>query len=291
VGHHWDPAPGTKPACSIGQERSARRKPMIFKQFRFEPLNQASYLLGCYRQGVAFIVDPVEDLGPDHYRSEAASFALAIRGVLETHVPADFASCAQELAEACGCPHYLFQGTPAGFDFDPLEDEQVLELGNVRVKVIHTPGHTPEHVAFLVTDVTRGDDPWAVLTGDSLLVGDVGRPDLLVGEQAREGDGWRERSMTQFASIRDRLFSLPDHVEIYPGHYGRSACGGINMSGKASSTIFFEKKHNLPMKQPNAEIFAEFVRDTSKPLPEGYQEIKERNLGLGSVEPQDGRTA
>jgi len=170
-----------------------------------------------------------------------------------------------------------------------MEDDQILELGNIRVKVIHTPGHTPEHVSFLVTDVTRGDEPWAVMTGDSLLVGDVGRPDLLVGEQAVGGGGQRERSMIQFASIRDRLLSLPDHVEIYPGHYGRSTCGGINMSGKASSTIFFEKKYNLPMRQPNPEIFAEFVQDTSKALPEGYQEIKRRNLGLAPKDPLEGK--
>jgi glyoxylase-like metal-dependent hydrolase (beta-lactamase superfamily II) len=161
-----------------------------------------------------------------------------------------------------------------------LEDGQILELGNVRVEVIHTPGHTPEHVSFLITDVTRGDEPWAVLTGDSLLVGDVGRPDLLVGDQAPDVDDSHERAMTQFLSIRDRLFTLPDHVEVYPGHFGRSACGGINMSAKATSTIFFEKKFNLPMRQPNPEIFAEFVRDTSKPLPEGYERLKCQNLGM-----------
>jgi glyoxylase-like metal-dependent hydrolase (beta-lactamase superfamily II) len=253
---------------------------MIFKQYRYEPLNQASYLLGCYRKGIAFIVDPLQELGVAHYQREARSFALSIRGVLETHIPADYVSCARELAEASYCPHYLHGDAPAAFEFESLEDDQILELGNVRVRVLHTPGHTPEHVAFLVTDVTRGDDPWAVLTGDSLLVGDVGRPDLLVGEQAARKEGWRERSMLQFTSIRDRLLSLPDHVEVYPGHYGRSTCGGINMSGKASSTVWFEKKYNLPMRQPNKEIFAEFVRDTSKALPEGYQRIKKRNLGL-----------
>jgi hydroxyacylglutathione hydrolase len=148
------------------------------------------------------------------------------------------------------------------------------------VQVIHTPGHTPGHVSYLVTDVTRGDEPWAVLTGDSLLVGDVGRPDFLVAGQTTEGADPYERAMIQFISIRDRLFTLPDHVEVYPGHFGRSACGGINMSAKATSTIYFEKQFNLPMRQPNPEIFAEFVRDTSKPLPEGYEAMKRRNLGL-----------
>ena len=253
---------------------------MIFKQFRYEPLNQASYLLACWREGLAFIVDPVEDLGVDFYRAEAGAFGVSIVGVLETHIHADYTSCAGGLARACRCPHFLFKNTPGSLAYAPLDDGQVLELGNVRVQVIHTPGHTPEHVSYLITDVTRGDEPWAVLTGDSLLVGDVGRPDLLVGDQAMDGDDPLLRAMTQFSSIRDRLFTLPDHVEVYPGHFGRSACGGINMSAKATSTVYFEKRFNLPMRQPNPEIFAEFVRDTSKPLPEGYQLLKRRNLGL-----------
>ncbi len=254
---------------------------MIFKQFRYEPLNQASYLLACWREGVCFIVDPIQDLGTDFYLEEAAGFGVGIKGVLETHIPADYASCAGALAKAAGCPHFLFEKTPATMEFTPLHDGQVLELGHVRIEVIHTPGHTPEHASFLVTDVTRGDEPWAVLTGDSLLVGDVGRPDLLVGDQAAAEEDPYARAMTQFSSIRDRLFTLPEHVEIYPGHFGRSACGGINMSAKASSTIYFEKRFNLPMRQPNPEIFAEFVRDTSKPLPQGYEALKKRNQGLG----------
>ena len=253
---------------------------MIFKQYRHEPLNQASYLLACWRKGLAFVVDPVQDLGPAFYQGEAGAFGVSIVGILETHIPADYESCAHSLAEVSGCPHYLFESTPSSLEYTPLSDRQILELGNVRVEVIHTPGHTPEHVSFLITDVTRGDEPWAVLTGDSLLVGDVGRPDLLVGDQAMDGGDPMARAMIQFSSIRDRLFSLPDHVEVYPGHFGRSPCGGINMSAKATSTIYFEKRFNLPMRQPNPEIFAEFVRDTSKPLPEGYEVLKRRNLGL-----------
>lgn len=253
---------------------------MIFKQYRYEPLNQASYFLGCWRKGIAFVVDPVTDLGVAFYEGEARDFGLVFVGILETHVHADYVSCAAELARSQGCPHYLHEETQGSLKFKPLSDGQVLELGNVRVEVIHTPGHTPEHVSFLVTDVTRGDEPWAVLTGDSLLVGDVGRPDLLVGDQAQGDVDVDERAMLQFSSIRDRLFTLPDHVEVYPAHYGRSACGGINMSAKAASTIYFEKKYNLPMRQPNPEIFAEFVRDTSKPLPDSYQRLKRRNLGL-----------
>jgi len=257
---------------------------MIFKQYRYEPLDQASYLLACWRKGVAFIVDPVMDLGTDFYREEAGRFQLSIRGVLETHIHADYVSCASQLAQEWGCPYYLHESAPAKMDFEPLRDQEILELGNVRIQVIHTPGHTPEHVCYLVTDVTRGDEPWAVLTGDSLLVGDVGRPDLLVGDQAIDGTDVEKRAMQQYSSIRERILSLPDHVEVYPAHYGRSACGGINMSAKASSTIYFEKRYNLPLHQPNPEIFAEFVRDTAKPLPDRYQFLKKQNLGLESPE-------
>lgn len=257
---------------------------MIFKQYRYEPLSQASYLLACWRKEIAFIVDPVMDLGVEFYLEEAERFGVSVVGVMETHIHADYISCASHLAREAGCFYCLHESAPGTLEFTPICDGEILDLGNVRVQVIHTPGHTPEHVCYLVTDVTRGDEPWAVLTGDSLLVGDVGRPDLLVGAQAVDGGDARRRAMDQFSSIRDRIFSLPDHVEVYPGHYGKSACGGINMSAKATSTIYFEKKYNLPMRQPNAEIFAEFVRDTSKPLPNRFQFLKSQNLGIVSPE-------
>ncbi|HSM05350.1 MAG TPA: MBL fold metallo-hydrolase, partial [Longimicrobiales bacterium] len=193
---------------------------------------------------------------------------------------ADYVSCARELAEANDCPHYLYGSAPATYDFTPLEEGQVLQVGEVRVKAIHTPGHTPEHTSYLVTDGARTDEPWAVLTGDSLFVGDVGRPDLLVGDQALDVMDEEERAQTQFHSIREKLFTLPDHVEVFPNHYGGSACGGVNMSGKASSTIWFERNHNLAMAQPDAEAFGRFVKDTAKPLPDNYGRIKSYNLGL-----------
>jgi glyoxylase-like metal-dependent hydrolase (beta-lactamase superfamily II) len=254
---------------------------MIFRQYLHDPFFQASYLLGCRRTSEAFILDPIHDLGSGFYRGEADAMGLSVRGVLETHVHADYISCARALAQTTGSPLYLSRFTPAQYEYAPLDDGDVLELGQMRIEVIHTPGHTPEHVAFLVTDVTRGDEPWAVLTGDSLLVGDVGRPDLLVGDQAESSSDVGERARVQFENIRGRLFTLPDHVEVYPGHFGDSACGGINMSCKASSTIYFEKRHNLPMQRPNAEVFAEFVRDTAKPLPEDFERIKATNLGMG----------
>jgi glyoxylase-like metal-dependent hydrolase (beta-lactamase superfamily II) len=253
---------------------------MIFKQFRYEPVNQASYLIGCARAKECFIVDPIDDLGVDFYILEAADLNQTIVGVLETHLHADYVSCARELAEANGCPHYVHKDAPATYEFTAIDDGQVLEVGKVQVKAIHTPGHTPEHTSFLVTDGARTDEPWAVLTGDSLFVGDVGRPDLLVGDQALDVWDEGERAEIQYNSIRDKLYTLPDHVEVFPNHYGGSACGGVNMSGKASSTIYFEKKFNLALAQPTAAEFAKFVVETAKPLPENYTRIKSFNLGL-----------
>lgn len=253
---------------------------MIFKQFRYEPLNQASYLIGCARAKECFVVDPIDDLGVDFYIMEAADLNQTIVGVLETHLHADYVSCARDLAEANDCPHYLFESAPTTYDFTPLTDGQVLQVGQVKVQAIHTPGHTPEHTAYVVTDGARTDEPWAVLTGDSLFVGDVGRPDLLVGDQALDVMGEEERAQTQFRSINDKLFALPAHVEVFPNHYGGSACGGVNMSGKASSTIYFEQKYNLAMAQPDAESFGRFVKETAKPLPDNYGRIKSYNLGL-----------
>ena len=163
-----------------------------------------------------------------------------------------------------------------------VSDGERLELGNVVLDVLHVPGHTPEHVALLVTDRVRGPEPWFVLTGDSLFVGDVGRPDLLIFDQALDVLDETERARLQYQSIQTRLFTLPEHVEVYPGHYGGSACGGINMSGKVSSTIYFEKRFNQAMGQPDAEAFARFVRETVKPFPANYAGIKSRNLGLAA---------
>ena len=253
---------------------------MIFKQFRFEPLNQASYLIGCARAKECFVVDPIDDLGVDFYIMEAADLNQTIVGVLETHLHADYVSCARELAEANDCPHYVYKTAPAKYPFTPLDDGQVLKVGQVKVQAIFTPGHTPEHTCYLVTDGARADEPWAVLTGDSLFVGDVGRPDLLVGDQALDVMDEGERAETQFRSIREKIFTLPDHVEVFPNHYGGSACGGVNMSGKASSTIYFEKRYNLALAQPDAAAFAAFVKETAKPLPDNYGRIKSYNLGL-----------
>jgi hydroxyacylglutathione hydrolase len=262
---------------------------VIFKQFRFEKLGQASYLVGCARAKEAFVVDPIADFGPEFYVMEAADLTLGIVGILETHVHADFRSCARELAEMAGATHYLPSRSPVKYPFTPLEDDEELKLGQIRVKVLFTPGHTPEHCSYLVTDLARAPEPWFVLTGDSLFVGDVGRPDLLVGDQALDVHDESERARLQYESIKRQLFTLPDYVEVYPNHYGGSACGGVNMSGKVSSTIYFEKTHNLAMLKPDAGSFAAFVKETAKPFPANYAQIKSYNLGLVADVPEVAR--
>jgi glyoxylase-like metal-dependent hydrolase (beta-lactamase superfamily II) len=259
---------------------------VIFKQFRYEPLSTASYLLGCARAREALVVDPMEALGTDFYVLEAADQGLDVVGVLETHVHADFPSCARALAELTGAPHFLHEAAEGlvRYPFTPLSDGQSLRVGQIEVTAIHTPGHTPEHTCYLVTDHARTDEPWAVLTGDSLFVGDVGRPDLLVGDEALDVMGEDERAATQYHSIREKLFTLPDWVEVYPNHYGGSTCGGVNMSGKATSTIWFEKHHNLALAQPDVAAFGRFVKETAKPFPDDYRWIKSYNLGLISKE-------
>jgi glyoxylase-like metal-dependent hydrolase (beta-lactamase superfamily II) len=255
---------------------------MIFKQIRHEPLAQASYVLGCPRAREGFVVDPIADLGADFYVLEAADLGLDVVAVLETHVHADFVSCARELATVTGASHRLHEAASGlvRYDFSPMTDGESIHVGQVELTVLHTPGHTPEHCAFLVTDHARADEPWCVLTGDSLFVGDVGRPDLLVGDQALDVMDSDERAASQFASIRERLFTLPDHVEVFPNHYGGSTCGGVNMSGKPASTIGFERRYNLALQQPDADAFARFVRETSKPFPDDYRRMKSVNLGL-----------
>jgi len=266
---------------------------VIMKQFRYEPLAQASYLLACPRAKEAIVVDPIDNLGAEFYVLEAADLGLAITAVLETHVHADYISCARELAEMNGVPHYLNEKAKGlvQYEFTPFADGHVFEVGGVRIEAMHTPGHTPEHTSYLVTDTARSDDPWFVLTGDSLFVGDVGRPDLLIGDQALDVMGEEDRAATLYRSVTEKLFALPDFVEVYPNHYGGSTCGGVNMSGKAGSTIAFEKKFNLAMRQPTAEDFARFVKETSKPFPDDYQRIKSYNLGLISKEEVQGASA
>ncbi|MHB1563123.1 MAG: MBL fold metallo-hydrolase [Leptospirillum sp.] len=231
---------------------------MFFKQF---PTREAtlSYFYGCGGLGKAVAVDVV--LGDeDWFVSEAEKAGVRIAYVIETHVHADHVSGGRRLAERTGAEFCLHEraGDSVRSPFRSLKDGEILETGNVLTKVLHTPGHTPDSICLLVSDLRRGMDPWFVLTGDTLFVGSVGRPDL-GGEPA-------ELAGQIFESLHGKILSLPDEVEVYPGHTSGSVCGA-GISGKPSSTVGFEKRFNpfLAIKDPEAFISALTADIPAKP--------------------------
>ena len=207
---------------------------MIFRQFIDEDLGCASYLIG--DAGEAAVVDPSWDAG--RYLDFAASHRLRITRVLETHTHADHVSGRGRIAAATGAELFVPAGARAAFAHETLGDRDAVTFGDVRIEAIATPGHRPEHVSYVVTDGARGAEPSALLAGDSLLVGDVARPDLAVAEQPVE-----QAARSLHDSLR-RLALLPDHVELWPGHIGGSLCCGTGTSEKPSSTIGFERRAN-----------------------------------------------
>jgi hydroxyacylglutathione hydrolase len=258
---------------------------VLFRQFVDEGLGCASYLVGDEHAGVAVVVDPAYAIEP--YLDEAARRGVRLERVLETHTHADHVSGHGRLALEHGLPVAIHPAAEPGFEFDPLEDGAEIEVGEVAVRVLHTPGHRPEHCAFGVADRSRADEPWLVLTGDSLLVGDAARPDLAI--EAAEG------ARGLFHSLR-RLAELPDGVELYPGHVAGSLCGAA-MSSKASSTIGFERRFN-PTLRIAEEDFVQESAGTTQPRPPNMGRIVELNRGpfltgppeLGPVERVDGTT-
>jgi hydroxyacylglutathione hydrolase len=218
---------------------------MIFRQLLHEPLAAASYLIGCTASGAAAVIDP--GLPAERYALLAAERGLRIAVILETHMHADYLSTGRALAAITGAPISLSRLAEASFPHRPLDDGDCVSVGNLTLQALHTPGHTPEHTAYLLTDRPRADAPWCVFTGDCLFVGDVGRTDLV--DLPLSGPAYQWRSL-------QRLLELPDYVEIYPGHYGGSACGGKSMSGKIGSTIGFERRFNWALQLPDADAFA-----------------------------------
>ena len=208
---------------------------MLFRQIIHEDLGCASYLVGDSGAGVAAVVDPQWDIDP--YLNLARLHGVRIEHVLETHNHADHVSGHGRLARATGATIHVNELAEAEYEHEPFADGWTLELGEaVSIEAIHTPGHRPEHTSFLLRDAERGGDPVAVLSGDSLFVGDVARPDLAV--EPREG------AAGIFRSLHERLLSLPDEVEVWPGHLGGSLCGSSGIDLKTSSTIGFERRHN-----------------------------------------------
>jgi glyoxylase-like metal-dependent hydrolase (beta-lactamase superfamily II) len=230
---------------------------MILRQFLHTDPVAASYLFGCGGKASAAVVDPVGDIAP--YVETARATGMRILYVVDTHIHADHISAGRKLAEATGAEYVLFEGAETNFPFRRVKDGEVLELGNVTATVLHTPGHTPEHLSLLVTDRTRSLEPWFVLTGHTLMVGDLGRTELASSAE----DGAR----ALFASVR-RLKELPGHIEVLPGAFSGSVCGR-SLSGKPTSTIGFERRFNKALRiEDEGEFVAVMTTDIPPPPPD-----------------------
>jgi glyoxylase-like metal-dependent hydrolase (beta-lactamase superfamily II)/rhodanese-related sulfurtransferase len=243
---------------------------MIFRQVTHDDLGCASYLIGDDDAGVAAVIDPRFEIG--QYLEMARYFHVRIEHILETHNHADHLSGHGRLAAATGATIHVHREAAAEYDHEPFDDGFELELGSVRVKALHTPGHRPEHTAFALTDMGRGDGaPWAVLTGDTLFVGDVARPDLAVDKD--------EGARGIFHSLHERLLSLPPETEVWPGHLGGSLCGGPGMDMKISSTVGFERRHNDLLDIDSEDEFVDRLTHNLPPQPPNFKRIVELNRG------------
>ena len=243
---------------------------MILRQFLHTDPVALSYLFGCGGKASAAVVDPVGEIEP--YLAAAEAAGMRILYVLDTHIHADHLSAGRRLADAAGADYVLFAEAAAAVRFSGARDGETLPLGNVTADVMHTPGHTPEHLSLLVTDRTRSMEPWFVLTGHTLMVGDVGRTELATDAD----DGAR----TLFRSL-GRLKALPDHVEVLPGAFSGSVCGR-RLSGKTTSTIGFERRHNEAFRLDDERAFVRAMRQDVPVPPPGAAELRRLNAGAAA---------
>jgi hydroxyacylglutathione hydrolase len=244
---------------------------MYFRQLLNERTACASYLLGCKSRSQFAVVDPHVDL-VDEYISLAEGQGIPIVAVFDTHVQADHVSGLPELVERTGATPYMPEGAGVEFEHHALSDGEVIELGNTSVEAVATPGHAGAHHAYLVTDRTRSEEPWLLLSGDALLVGDAGRPDLHAGaEQSVE-----EMAGALYRSLTERLLALPDHIVLYPAHYSGSVCGR-GLSANPVSTIGFERRHNPALRFDSEQAFVEALTKDIPPAPEHQAEIVAAN--------------
>ena len=244
---------------------------MFFRQLLNDETACASYLLGCKSRGEMAVVDPHADL-VETYVTLAEAQGARIAAVLETHVQADHLSGMAALVERTGATAYMPAGAEVEFDHTPLADGDVVRVGNTELKAIATPGHATAHHAYLVTDHARADDPWLVLSGDALLVGDAGRPDLHAGgEQTVE-----EMARLLYRSLTERLLALPDHLVLYPSHYSGSVCGR-GLSANPISSVGFERRHNTALQFSSEEEFVAALTTDIPPAPEQQAAIVAAN--------------
>jgi hydroxyacylglutathione hydrolase len=242
---------------------------MIFKPFYYFDTGCAAYVLGCGTLGKCAVVDP-QERDVDAYAAFAEAKGMRITHVIDTHIHADHRSGGRALAALVGAAYCLHRSANVTFAFEPLDDGQTVRLGNTLVQIIHTPGHTPESICLLVSDLRRGPEPWFLLTGDTLFVGAVGRPDL--------PGHTRENAAQLYESLQEKLLKLPETLEVYPGHFAGSVCGA-GMSGKPATTLAFEKRWN-PALSLRMDEFIESVSEGILPKPAEMEAILRGNKGL-----------
>jgi hydroxyacylglutathione hydrolase len=242
---------------------------MIFRQILHPQTGCASYVFGCTGKAKLAVVDPhIEHI--EDYLAVVRQAGSPIVAIFETHVQADHLSGATQLAAITNAPIYLHEAASVSFPFIPMRDGDIIELGNDYVQVLHTPGHSLDGVSLIVGDRVRAETPWLVFTGDTLFVGDVGRPDL-------HGEGNTVVFAEQlYDSLFNKLLLLEDSVEIYPSHFAGSVCGRA-MSGKPSSTIGFERRFNRALQHTDREAFVAFVQKDQTPMPAEFTTIRLAN--------------
>ena len=244
---------------------------MFFRQLLNEQTACASYLLGCKSKARFAVVDPHVAL-VDDYVALAEAQGIPIVAVLETHVQADHVSGLPELVERTGAMAYLPANAGVEFPHQPLANGDLVDLGNTKIEALATPGHAHAHHAYVVSDHSRADDPWLVLTGDALLVGDAGRPDL---HAQGEGDV-EEMARALYRSLTEKVLALPDHLLLYPAHYSGSVCGR-GLSSNPASTVGFERRHNPALRFESEDDFVEALLRDLPPAPERQAEIVAAN--------------
>ncbi|TAL81168.1 MAG: MBL fold metallo-hydrolase [Beijerinckiaceae bacterium] len=244
---------------------------MILRQFLHSDPVAISYLFGCGGKASAAVVDPVGEI--EFYLKTAQETGMRVLYVIDTHLHADHVSAGRRLAQAAGAEYVLFAEADAAQPFRSVHHGDVLPLGNVTAEALHTPGHTPEHISLLVTDRTRAAAPWFVLTGHTLMVGDVGRTELAA--TAEEG------ARVLFRSLQ-RLKTLPDHIEVLPGAFSGSVCGR-RLSGKPASTIGFERLYNEAFRIEDENAFVRFMQSEIPPPPPRAAELRALNAGLAAA--------
>jgi len=249
---------------------------MFFRHVYEKGLAHASYVVGCQASGTAMVIDPQRDI--DVYLDIASQEKLRITHILETHIHADFLSGSRELASVTGAKLYLSdEGGPEwqyAFPHEGIKDGNTFMVGNLRIDVLHTPGHTPEHISFLLTDTPSGNHPVMMFTGDFVFVGDVGRPDLL--EKAAGYSGTMvEGAKTMFNSLK-RFKQLPDHIQIWPAHGAGSACGKA-LGAVPGSTVGYEKLVNWALKHTDEDAFVKELLDGQPEPPYYFAKMKSLN--------------